>query len=258
MTRPEARLSRVKIFGERNTGTNALKQLIETNSSSTCLAGREHELSPFLARVATSRFTGKRTEEAIYEFVFRGRPPLHAWKHSATNFEDAADFRGALVLFTVRHPASWLLSLFRNPYHHVGAMPDELADFLQSDWKTVRRERLGTKSFRPLELYGVKLRLNLDFASRLAAVGVPSQFIRHEDLVLRQEAVFRTIAGHLTDAREDMLPLSSTTKRSERSVEEIQAYYAEERWRVPLKGLEEEINGQVDWKQVEQFGYSPL
>ena len=39
-------LRHVKIFGERNTATNALKALIETNSEATALPGVSSEIDP--------------------------------------------------------------------------------------------------------------------------------------------------------------------------------------------------------------------
>jgi hypothetical protein len=250
--------SQVKIFGERNTGTNALKELIERNSNSVCLPGTETELHPLLGRIVNSGFLRPSASEAVRDFIYSRPSPRHAWKHCTTNFEDVSTFEGVLVLLAVRHPASWLLSLFRHPYHRSGPSVSDVATFMQTPWKTARRERLGGRSFLPLELYRTKLDRNLKFAQRLSAAGIENQFIRHEDLILEQPAVFRSISEHLKEPRRDLQPLESATKHSGRTIEEIRTYYRNEEWRTELEGLETEINQAIDWEHVARFGYDPL
>src|SRR5436190_895293 len=106
----------VKIFGERNTATNALAKVIALNSGARCLPSTAAELDPDSARQARWSLT-QRSKERKIDAIFSGRGPLEAWKHCATNFPDASAFASALVVFTLRHPASWLLSLYKHPYH---------------------------------------------------------------------------------------------------------------------------------------------
>lgn len=248
----------VKIFGERNTGTNALKQLIECNSRSVCLPGADGEVNLLLARLAVIKANPPRLAELINDLIYVGRSPLNAWKHCATNFSTTDIFHGRLVLFTIRHPASWLLSLFKNPYHRIGPPAGDLATFINTPWRTVRRERLNRESYYPLDLYETKLRSYRDYSAKLAAAGVANRFIRHEDIVLDQEGVFRQVADHLMFPREDVAPIRSATKQSPRTLDEIKSYYAEEKWRVPFRGMESHVNQRIDWSELKAFGYSPL
>jgi hypothetical protein len=142
-----------KIFGERNTSTNALKQIIESNSFSRCCPSTSKELDPDLARrLGRLQNRSRAAVEAEIDRVFARNTDRESWKHCATNFENAGSFADLQIFFLVRHPASWLLSLFRNPYHILGKRPDRLADFLEYPWKTVGRERLGQATFTPLSL----------------------------------------------------------------------------------------------------------
>jgi len=250
--------SQVKIFGERNTGTNALKELIERNSKSVCVPGTETELHPLFGRIVNSGFLRPAASETVRDLIYADRSPPYAWKHCATNFDDVSKFEGMSVLLAVRHPASWLLSLFRHPYHHSGPPVSELATFMKRPWKTARRERLGGKFLLPLELYRAKLDCNLEFVRRLSAAGIENQFVRHEDLILDQLVLFRNMSEHLKEPRRDLQPLDSATKHSGRTVEEIRAYYRNEEWRAPLEELKAEINRAIDWDQVRRFGYAPL
>ena len=182
--------SRVKIFGERNTGTNVLSQLIEKNSQSKCLPSTEPEIDEqaFL-NAHRPWILGRRMREWRFDRIFDGQDAVHSWKHCATNFEDVGIFRGVLVLITVRHPASWLSSLFQNPYQCLGRIPATFSEFIDFSWETNQRERLGRRSFKPIELYEAKIDSYLAFTERLSKADVAFRFVRFEDLVIAHRAV---------------------------------------------------------------------
>jgi hypothetical protein len=249
----------VKIFGERNTGTNALSRIIEANSEARCLPATSGELNPLLGRIGNTEWLpGKRMRERLLDSIFEGQSPLSAWKHCATNFPDAAPFDGMLVLFTIRHPASWVVSLFKHPYQRVGRRPATLAEFLNSEWETAGRERLGRATIRPLELLQAKLDSYLGFAAELAKRGIAHRFLRFEDIVLNQTKLYSMIAPELENSRADFHQLESSTKDRSKTLDDYRNYYGNERWREALSGLEASIDAQVDWTKFERFGYRPV
>ncbi|MES2119075.1 MAG: hypothetical protein V4513_00685 [Pseudomonadota bacterium] len=248
----------VKIFGERNTGTNALTDMIELNSHSRCLPSVAKELEPQLARKISSRFVSRRRREAIIDQIFSRHGPLESWKHRATYFPDAAVFDGTLVVFTVRHPASWLLSFWKNPYHTFGRVPDTIEGFLQHEWRTAEREGLDRILMRPLELYHAKLRSYLVLSEELSALQIPQSFIRFEDLILRQEEVFRKLSPVLDRPNATFAPLLQSTKDDRKGLDFYIAYYGRELWRKELEGAYSKINENVDWGAVRKFDYLPL
>jgi hypothetical protein len=119
---------------------------------------------------------------------------------------------GAQRVFTVRHPASWLVSLFNRPYPRLERTPSTLVEFLNSKCETAGRERLGRASFRPLELLQVKLDSYFSFAEKLAERGIAHDFLRFEDVVLNQQAIYSRIAPDLENARTDFHELRTSTK----------------------------------------------
>jgi hypothetical protein len=251
--------NRVKIFGERNTGTNALARIIRENSAAMCLPGTSGELSPIIGRIGNTQWLpARRLREQLLDSVFTGCDPLCVWKHCATNFADAAPFDDVLVLFTVRHPASWLLSLFKHPYARLGPHPRSLAEFLNSRWKTVARERLGGAAFRPLELLQAKLDSYLSFAAKLMDRGIPHRIVRFEDLILQQPRVYSSIASEIEGARGDFEVLRTSTKDPSKTLDDYRDYYGKEKWRDELIGLEAPINDRLDWVQLGRFGYEKL
>jgi hypothetical protein len=249
----------VKIFGERNTGTNALSRIIEANSEARCLPATSGDLNPLLGRIGNTEWLpGKRIRERLLDSIFEGQSPLCAWKHCATNFPDAAPFDGVFVLFTIRHPGSWLVSLFKRPYQRLERRPATLAEFLNSEWETAGRELLGRARFRPLELLQAKLGSYLGFADKLTECGIAHRFLRFEDIVLNQAGLYSTIAPELENARSDFHELESSTKERSKTLDDYRDYYGRERWREALIGLEASIDAQIDWSKFTRFGYQPL
>ena len=221
-----------KIFGERNTGTRALKALIELNLGGDVLPSTEQELAP-------ERCPGVEKDEAAMDALFAGMPAALSWKHCATLFEDVESLDGVTVLITVKHPLAWLVSFFDRPYHWRKA--ETVAEFAAQPWPTVQRERLGGQAFTPLELYRAKMGSYLDLADK-----VKTAFVRSEDIVLSPEKTLRKLG-----LEGEFRPLQQSTKDKAKTVADYAAYYGEERWRSRLEGVAET----PDWEQVASFGY---
>src|SRR5436190_19953167 len=88
----------VKIFGERNTGTNALSQFIAQNSESLLIPGTFFQLPKVDPSVLKQK--GRGETERLIDLAFSHQPPTFQWKHCATNFtnEDLAQFSNCTTL----------------------------------------------------------------------------------------------------------------------------------------------------------------
>lgn len=262
----------VKIFGERNCGTNALAWMVRENSSSVVLPCGEFDLDPREARCAWEGREAPDRERYI-DHMYEEVPDTFSWKHCATRFSGVTTFEQSLVLFCVRHPASWLVGLHRNPYHILCTKPESLEQFIDCEWKTVGRERLDEASFQPLGLYCEKLASYQAFAKKLEAAGIEHAFVRHEDLLLNPRAVFNSIRRGLNKPRPIFRPRFTSTKH--RAPHDLNChdypslkigapifftkrYYAREAWREPLRGLEQVVNRRVNWNLVQSLDYLPI
>src|SRR4051794_36912394 len=96
----------VKIFGERNTGTNVLSAYIEKNSSSVLCGGTFQALSSVTLH-QLQHLPAEKREQLIDDFFAQVSPSLQ-WKHAATNFteEELEDFQDRLIIITIRNPVS--------------------------------------------------------------------------------------------------------------------------------------------------------
>jgi hypothetical protein len=157
-------MHRIKIFGERNTGTNALQKILEENSLSKCFPSNHEDLVPNyrrryrkwrLLRILTFRDRNwfDRKRELEVDRIFHGQPIARFWKHSATLTSDVTSLRGASVFFCVRHPVSWVHALWRNPYNSISRLPENFSDFFHFEWSLLGRDNLGPGSVSPAALY---------------------------------------------------------------------------------------------------------
>jgi hypothetical protein len=256
--------TRVKIFGERNTATNALKALIETNSAARVLPSISSEIDPgVLERLRLVRASCPAADPVIHQHareaeidkVFAGQPPSHAWKHTATVFDQIASLDDALVLFCVRHPLSWLLALYRSPYHLQGPRARSFPRFVAAEWRLTQRDNLPCTALLPHALYEAKLRSYQACIVQLEAAGIPYQVLRFEDIVLRQEAVFAGMAVQLEDPAVQCTPVARSTKDKAKDLGHYIDYYGAERWREEIADAIPAITGQLAWDLFAAFGY---
>ncbi len=246
----------IKLYGERNTGTNYLEQLIRRNLDAVILPGA----APAWLR---RRFRGhpRLRERAIdaYFYVTFGRNL--GWKHMLApprwRLERSIRPLGQThFLFLVKNPYAWLLSLHRHPYHHPTPASDFSA-FIRAAWPTLGRENVGREPFpNPVVMWNQKN------ASYLAlAREVEGQIIRYEDLVAAPEAVIAAIAGAGFARRAGIFENVREAVKGEedRDFAYYRDYYLNERWREELKEEDARfISQQLDARILEELGYHYL
>lgn len=257
-------VAKLKLFGDRNTGTIALTRLVNANSATRVLPASVPTLplpAPIRKRLqqGLQKLEPER-REARLDTIFRLSPVRWTWKHAATHFTPAemARFRDVPVVILVRHPASWLRSLHRNPYHALAPVPERLEDFVAMSWPTVGRERLGSRVLTPVTLYNEKIASYLAFADALVGMGGKVEFVRFEDFVIDQLAVFERLRPLLRAPKADPSPVLRSTKDRERDHRYYADYYGRELWRAEISdGVWAQLATGIDWGPLTRFGYAP-
>ncbi len=252
----------IKIFGERNTGTNALKALIEGNSSTRVCPSVAAEIDPHfeakmnLTRYAPRRYR-KRIRERYIDSLFRRTPPRMAWKHTATRFDELQSLDGCPIILMTRHPASWLLGLHRHPYHALIPVERDFAAFLRAKWPLVKRDNLGERTVSPPELWNAKARSHLEFIERLSRRNMTFQVVRFEDFVVDQTAVFDDLRALLRQPAEEPAAVTTSTKERDKNYQYYQEYYGGRKWRDEIdaecRGI---IRGSIDWGIAGDLSYA--
>jgi len=252
-------VERVKIFGERNTSTNALKRLIEMNSAARVLPSIAGDLKPGFQNSFNTfvrRIRGREYTETRIDRIFESAPPDRFWKHCATTFDDVSAFDGTLVLFLVRNPYSWLQALHRRPYHARQPIPDSLEEFLTTPWNPVRRDRIGDRTVTPIELYNAKLQSYLGLIEKLDRADHRHFELTFESFAIDQLAVFECLRPFLKDPADLPQPLERSTKDRSRDKDFYRDYYGRELWKKDIgDDARALMNEGVDWAVANEFGY---
>lgn len=257
----------LKIYGERNTGTNYLEQLVRDHLDCRVHPGN---LPRRMEQVTTvlSRWTGhhpllQRPIEANRNFWFRR---LHhhtlGWKHAEVPvLPPGVDTYpvGTRFVALVKNPYPWLLSLWRRPYqgrHHSFWAPVTFDEFLRSPWPAIGRENSEGLFPNPMAIWVTKVASY----QRLHDHG-PTAEVRYEDLLADPEAELRRIGRDLSLAPtfDRLRNVDRSTKKDGKSFDDYRHYYLGERWRAELTADQITfINEHLDADLVTRWGYELL
>ncbi len=238
----------VKIFGERNTGTNALSQFIAQNSESPLFPGMFHHLPK--ADPSILKQKGRVETEHLIDLAFSHQPAPFQWKHCATNFtdEDLAQFNNCTTLVLLRNPISWCLALWKNPYNNLIEVPQSFDEFVNVKWKTVGRERLDSKVMSPPDLINLKMSYYKEFVSGGQKNGLSMKVLRLENLVCSPLSVWMDIKANLSNPKENPALVESITRDPSKNLQFYQEYYGEEKWKSEIsENAYNVLEKHIDW-----------
>lgn len=247
---------KIKIYGERNSNTRYLSELLRLNLEAEEVRG----VAPRFVRLAQSMAPGK---NSVIDFYFSISYQTNlGWKHTcvkpAAELADNALVKAGLVFLTVtKNPYSWLLSLHRRPYHNK-ANEDEPVDFetfLKTPWPTLGRDDTAPVIDNPVVLWNIKNRSYL---------GLPEQQTLHtrtEDYFEDPAAIIEKISETFSIPRRtpDFANYERSTKDQSRDSAYYRDYYLNERWREKLSSSAIKlINQSLDKELVRHFDYRVL
>jgi hypothetical protein len=188
----------VKVFGERNTGTNFLNQLLLLNVDATVL---DHGTN---ARASTrlSRFSCLSASEQLLFFerlVDQDRhdeyPQNYGWKHSfltLATLQGSPLFGSTAFLLLIRNPFRFLSSLHRRPYNLLPRPTGSLADFIAAPLLANQRDGLDDVFVEnPVDLWNRKVASFFDVQSALPH---QARIIAYEQLVADPENHIRCLS----------------------------------------------------------------
>lgn len=245
----------VKIYGERNTGTNYLSALMELNFH--C-----HQLPGFVPRAVMGLQLLLPGREGVRDYWFEKTFSRNlGWKHmqveAADRLQDAATFSAALHFLTLtKNPYSWLLSMHRRPYHQHYQKPLSLEEFLVTPWQVAGRDNVQGPVSNPVELWNIKNRSYDNLANRFPVLQLTYEAVLCNPLqTLKQiEETFQ-----LKRLNSELQNYERSTKDSDRDAAYYRDYYLNERWRSKLsRQAVQTINQHLDSELVTGFGYQLL
>jgi hypothetical protein len=219
---------RVQVIGERNSATNYVIELIESNFD----VEMERGVDPAWFSLASQRLPWAMRERASDLWLAATRT---VWKHA---FLDERSLRrlertGVEVVAVVKHPLSWMLSTHRRPYHR-GEEHADLVEFATTPWRTVGRERLGQRTYaNGFELWATK-------AAGLVPLADDGRIVlwRFEDVLIDEAGHLAALAARLGQPEPATVVGVPENTKSQHGITqthaEIRDYYLSEAWRAEV------------------------
>lgn len=191
-----------KVYGERGSGTNLVERLLALNFELRLVGfpqGYSEAQSALMDRTGYPRIGLTELVERVQDAAHATGLARHAgWKHGCLDDRIFGAYRGmgrTLFVCVIRHPALWIASLHRRPFHSFFETPERLADFLRHPWATRPRDGMAEVLLEtPVLLWRAKVASYLDAAAARDDVVV----LRHEDILRDHAAVLAGLDGPLT------------------------------------------------------------
>jgi len=244
----------VKIYGERNTGTNYIDKLIRMNLEVNLLNGVAPGPIQFLQRALPGKqFVRDKYFELTYEKNL-------GWKHTTVKSESELRRyeilkKGVTFVTVTKNPYSWLLSLHRRPYHQYYGEKPEFVSFLRTPWQTVGRDNCESVLRDPVELWNVKNK------SYLRLKSVDAANITSESVLADPRALIDSLSDSFSISKSDYYfsNLNESTKDKSKNYDYYNDYYLNERWKDELTDESVAIiNSRLDKNLAAYFGYEIL
>ena len=235
----------IKIFGERNTGTNYLKELIRTNLDVNILKGSISKGSVFTFREWTKDLFFSITKSSNL-----------GWKHASIDSNLLNNISNKVfVISLTKNPYSFLLSLYKRPYHYKGKKSHSFIDFISHKWELRKRDNIkGYKVLEnPVDLWNIKNRSYINFASNNKNI----IHVKYEDLLKDPKNIIKRISRSINVPLKDQFTnYEVSTKKDNKIFVDYQDYYLHEKWKAKITNEEIKfINSKLDKEVVNYFGY---
>lgn len=250
----------LKIYGERNTGTNYLAKLIHENLDVIQLPG----VPPRPANLLLRKFPHWPIHEPFQDYYFQRTFAKNlGWKHAlvrpVAELKKLPICENSISFITIsKNPYSWLLSLYKRPYHYYKVWEEkpDFETFLTSPSPVVRRENAPGFFANPIELWNQKNASYIQLKN-----GFPALNLKYEELISSPEEIIKSIsqAFSLNAKLTDFKNREKSTKEKTKDFSFYREYYLEEKWREKLspnaimlisKGLDDNV--------MQYFGYEKL
>lgn len=258
-----ASYTRVKVFGERGSGTNFLSRAIHANFTVEMLVHadpRKHpDVQPLIGVKAAERRKGEigeRIEDYLHELTLHDRG---GWKHACLTdrlFDVLEHLEETLIICTVRHPALWLESLHRSPFSGFLQEDMDFDTFLATPWITRPRDELPDLMLEsPVLLWRRKTESYLRYAQSRPNVKI----VRHEDLLKNFSGVMDLFEPFL-ERRRKTWGIPKNYGRSwgdeTRDYWTIREELPEDPYSVLTPDQAAHVRAQIGSKLLERFGYA--
>lgn len=241
----------VKVYGERNTGTNYLTKLVQSNFDVSLLVGA------FPRKLNHWPLKNEFVRDSFFRVTYNH---TLGWKHACLPSAEAiarSKRKDVALLALVKNPYSWLLSMYKRPYH---GLDNSLAfeDFITSPWPILDRENCPRKRLNLVELWGIKN------ASYSQLENYPrGMLVKFEDLLHNPQDVClrmgKTLKIPASNEFAQNVEQASKKQDADLNFDYYKDYYLGEKWKEKLSDNQiSVINAHLDKTLSRKLGYEIL
>ena len=241
-------MEQIKVYGERNSGTIYLEELLMSNTNAHIIRFD----APKILHYPLKKI------DFFIDFLYWLQPKFLGWKHSVPPIKriNNADKSLNLKIITItKNPYSYLLSLHRRPYHSKEKISN-FEDFLAHPFRQLPRDNFKIyKNRNPIELWNNK---NESYLELKNSVKIPVVNLTYEKLILDPESVFESLTEELSisSSSPKFTNVISSTKKVRSTFDDYRDYYLNEKWKEKLSAHSLTlINQFLDEKLMKKFGY---
>lgn len=218
--------SEVKVYGERNSGTNFIEQTILRSFDTQVIwniPDIPHERRSDIETSGLPALSASCLIERIWDEIYHDYRLQHrGWKHEKlsddrlTEYETAASGKCGFI-FVVRNPFDWSRSMQRNPFHVQQHVSQNFTEFIRSPWMLLKRDCIDYDYLEtPVLLWKIKVAEYI----RLASEG-RGLLVRYEDVLQKPDSV---LAAFNTFFHADKSELTFPTKSARSFVDDTRTF----------------------------------
>jgi hypothetical protein len=188
-----------KIYGERNTGTNYVEQLLHANFVVHCLQSnnRVYDYVRAVGVELPKKERGKFRSKVVDIDCERVVSSEFGWKHGippVAEIRKAPHQKHTLFICIAKHPVAWLKSLLERPYNPVERPPETFAEFIRYAWPvTARDNMLSADRVNVIDLWNCKNRAYQDLPNETEKCLITA----YEDILAEPARFMDRVAEHL-------------------------------------------------------------
>ena len=212
----------LKVFGERNTGTNFLNSFLRLNTSLKVLRGgdgdRKEIKKQFRNFVDSHNITDSFAKRLVMESLLdqeslKRRQKNFGWKHANVCpkvLSKLPKFENVCFIFIVRNPWRFISSLHQKPYNLLPRPDLDISKFIKSSIYTNQRDQLDGRLLKsPVELWNYKVRSYFEFN---AVHPGQSLIVYYENLVISPEEFVGCLNRFCAVNKKIVIPKDSSKK----------------------------------------------
>lgn len=256
-----------KVFGERNTGTNFLNQLLKEN---TTLKVLEHGNNDACKKQAQDIYEKHRIKEKLAQKIIlerlidneREKEFSHnfGWKHAAPSLQKIKTnklYEKTLFICLIRNPWRFVTALHHRPYNLIPVPETDFSAFIRAPFLANSRDGLSDNFIKnPVELWNRKVSSYQELHNQTNGNVIT---IYYEAMILDIEKFIRSLSTHCEIKSEKIIVPHESTKGDNKNFEE---YRAEAIAYAPLNFMSKDdalyIHQELDKSIIKETPYSQI